>query len=106
MSDGFNSIMNAPFPKKEDFKVDLDAEAQMTVIQDTITAIRKIRGENGVSDNKKIHAMIHLDNPESFAVVLERKNWIMQMAGCKSLEIVLIDEESGQKIVAKVDNNK
>ncbi len=90
------SIMQAVFPGDQPGRrpmIDPDAESHMALVVDTITGIRNIRGEMGISPSMALSARIQSDNPESLNVVREYASIIKNLARLNEFMI----DESGEK---------
>ncbi|MHB9072591.1 MAG: valine--tRNA ligase [Desulfobaccales bacterium] len=60
------SVMVAPYPQADSALTNPEAEAEMNLVMDTITAIRNIRGEMNVPPATQVDVFLH--SPETIAV--------------------------------------
>jgi len=58
-SNTFKSIMYEPYPEVNDSLKNKDIENNMKVLQDTVSAVREIRGEMNIPPNKKVTLLIN-----------------------------------------------
>jgi valyl-tRNA synthetase len=58
-----SAIMLAPYPKDGDVAVDEDAERDMARLQEIISAVRTIRGENNLPPSVELSLLLHLADP-------------------------------------------
>jgi valyl-tRNA synthetase len=86
-----HSILNAPFPKAEDFPVNKEAEREIEIVKGLISEIRNIRGEMNVPPSKNAEICLRL--PDGFIRTLletHRKN-ILVLA--KGSDITILENE-------------
>ncbi|RJP75366.1 MAG: valine--tRNA ligase [Candidatus Abyssobacteria bacterium SURF_17] len=81
------SIMVSPWPRPYDNVIDPQAEAQMQVLQDTITAIRNIRGEMSVPPGKRINAVLKVSDNKTIGLMKEYSRYLIDLARLNELTI-------------------
>ncbi|MDP2167897.1 MAG: valine--tRNA ligase [Thermodesulfovibrionales bacterium] len=74
------SIMTAPYPAPGGIRRDLDAEAEMSYIMDTVTGIRNIRGELNISPSLELKAVIKTSSDEAERVIRENLHYVRRLA--------------------------
>ena len=82
------SVMVASFPTPEDGRPDPAAERRMSLIQETITVIRNIRGEVNIHPGQKVEVVAMSENPESRRILEGEQDYVMTLAKLKSLIVV------------------
>jgi valyl-tRNA synthetase len=95
------SIMVAAWPVCDEKYLDDKAEASMTVIMETIKAIRNMRVEVNAAPGKKVPAIL-LVKKEIMDVVRENGNYIQVMAGVDELEILPSDATKPENAMTQV----
>ncbi|MCF8054224.1 MAG: valine--tRNA ligase [Deltaproteobacteria bacterium] len=79
-------IMVSDFPRHDPVANDAQAEAEMTMLQDVIGAIRNVRGEMGIATTKKLAVTVIT---EEVAVFTAGKAYIEALANCQ--QVVILD---------------
>ncbi|MDP2267734.1 MAG: class I tRNA ligase family protein, partial [Deltaproteobacteria bacterium] len=99
-NDGY--LMVNEFPVKNDTDQDVDAERQVSIIVEVITAIRNIRGEMGIAPSKKLKVIIHASEDESRRVISAGVDYIHHLANLEELSLVAEGVESKEVATAVV----
>ncbi len=83
------ACMVARYPMAGDFPVDEQAEREMAVLQEIISAIRTIRGENNLSPSVELELKIQLSDPAQAERLETLREYIVShLTRVKSLELV------------------
>ncbi len=91
------SIMTAGWPQADNAAIDADAEEQMTVIMETIKAIRNMRAEVNVPPGRKSPVILQVASADMQAVIAEYEQYFKTLAAAETIDFV----ESG---AAKPEN--
>ena len=91
------SIMTAGWPQADNAAIDADAEEQMTVIMETIKAIRNMRAEVNVPPGRKSPVILQVASADMQAVIAEYEQYFKTLAAAETVDFV----ESG---AAKPEN--
>jgi len=81
------SIMIATWPGRQDDVIDRDAEAGMELIQETINAIRNIRGEMNVSPGKGVNVVLKVPDEQTARLLDEHRRYLAALARTDQVEI-------------------
>ena len=85
------SIMKAVFPPAGDMPGglarDAEAEAEMELIMEVITAVRNVRGEMNIAPGKGLAVRIHVDNEETRRRLQSQTDMIINLARLDSLAV-------------------
>jgi valyl-tRNA synthetase len=79
------SIMTAPYPLMEVGLVNPQAEAEMGLVMEAITAIRNLRGEMNVPPASKVEVFLRSADPWSLAALEGHRQAVMLLARVKEL---------------------
>jgi valyl-tRNA synthetase len=82
------TIMIAPFPKAEKEFDDEEAEKEMGLVIEVITALRNIRGEMNVPPGDQVDILLHVKGKEDKAGLLRNQFFIQNLAKVKSLRVL------------------
>ncbi|WP_350342577.1 valine--tRNA ligase [Proteinivorax tanatarense] len=96
-------LITSSWPKVDNRFVDKKIEASFESIMEVIRAIRNIKSEMNVANNKDAEAIFLANDTEGFKVVKEGELYIKPLAGLKDLEISLSGKKP-QKAMSKVVN--
>ena len=97
------SIMIAPWPKADDALIDDTVEKQMTVIMDTIKAIRNMRAEVNAAPGHKAPATVLVDE-DLKDVFGAHASYIQQLGTVDDLTIGGMDDTAPENAMAAVVN--
>jgi len=86
-------LMIASFPGENTELNDRSAEGDMSLLIDTITAIRNIRGEMGIAPSKKLPVVVHTKEEKSKELIEWGKDFIMALANLEGINVSLIPIE-------------
>jgi valyl-tRNA synthetase len=81
------SAMIAPFPRPHESWLDEDAEREMGILQELITAIRTIRSEMRVPPGVRPDVIIRTENPEIERLCLNHERFFLDLARVERLVI-------------------
>jgi valyl-tRNA synthetase len=81
------SIMVSSWPAMRNEEIDPEAEARMKVLQQTINAIRNIRGEMSVPPSKGIDVVFKVADEEIARLLDEHRRYIAALARTNTIEI-------------------
>lgn len=110
--EGEKSLVISEFPSTNPSFYDKDGEARMGLLMETITVIRNIRGEMGISPSKKLRTIIYSSDSNQRDVLSCGQDYIYNLANLENLTIVKESKEpgyaatgvaSGMKIFVMVD---
>ncbi|MEQ1849326.1 MAG: valine--tRNA ligase [Candidatus Peribacteraceae bacterium] len=82
---GAQSLIAHPWPKEEKKLHDESAFADLHVIIETVTAIRRLRAENDIEAGKKITVFIH--SKKQVALLTSQQEHLLRMTNAESLTI-------------------
>lgn len=85
-SDSFKSIMYEPYPEVDDSLKNKDIENNIKVLQDTVSAVREIRGEMNIPPNKKVTLLINGEG-DKLDILDTCKDVIAKLTQSDSIEI-------------------
>ncbi len=85
------SIMISPWPQRRDECVDAGVEADMKLLQDSISAIRNIRGEMSVPPSKKVNVVFR---PGSDRVAELLDGHRQYVADCAAVGEIIVDADA------------
>lgn len=80
------SIMYEHYPRVNNSLKNADIEAAVTVLQDTVSAVREIRGEMNIAPHKKVNLLIR-GKEEQVAILNDCKSDIAVLAKAEHIEI-------------------
>ncbi|WP_353894266.1 valine--tRNA ligase [Proteinivorax hydrogeniformans] len=100
-SDGY--LVTSPWPQKEEKLVDKQVETSFGSIMEVIRAIRNIKSEMNVANNKDAEAIILASDEENLEAIKQGELYIKPLAGLKDL-VVKASGEKPQKAMSKVVN--
>jgi valyl-tRNA synthetase len=81
------SITVAPWPVPETARIDMGAEADMNVLRDIITAIRRLRSELGLQPGERAEALIVPLEPERAPLLKEHADYLVSQARLSSFRL-------------------
>ncbi|MBI4644215.1 MAG: valine--tRNA ligase [Deltaproteobacteria bacterium] len=79
------SIMAAPYPQADDNLVNSEAEEEMRLVMETITAIRNLRGEMNVPPASQVEVYLRSVDALSLAALERHRQSVMLLARVKEL---------------------
>ena len=82
------TIMIVPFPKAEKGFDDKEAEKEMGLVIEIITALRNIRGEMNVPPADQVDILLHVKGKEDKEGLLRNQLFIQNLAKVKSLRVL------------------
>ena len=82
-----DSIMVTPWPSTRDDGIESKAESDMKLLQESINAIRNIRGEMSVPPRKKINLVFKPENERTAHLLDEHRNYISDCTGADEILI-------------------
>jgi valyl-tRNA synthetase len=74
------SILQEPFPKTEDFPLDLEAEKEIEMIKGLISEVRNIRGEMNVAPSKSVEICLRPPNAFNRTIIETHRHNILTLA--------------------------
>ena len=80
------SIMLAPYPKFDKKLLDIEAEEEMKLLMDIVSAIRSVRGEMNIPPGKKMTLIFKTDHLNKKQIIMSEMNWVLALAGLLKLE--------------------
>jgi valyl-tRNA synthetase len=84
-ADGLETLMQSPFPVFVETWLDPEAEAEITLVQETIGAVRTIRSEMNVPPEKKASLLIR-GGKDRTSILARHESLIKQLASVSSIE--------------------
>ncbi|HOB82253.1 MAG TPA: valine--tRNA ligase [Peptococcaceae bacterium] len=96
------TVMLAPWPQADAAEMDDAAEADMTVIMETIKALRNLRSEMNVAPGKKAEAILMAQNEAALTALQHGESYIMNLAGLLQATIQLSAPEKPDQAVTAV----
>ncbi len=81
------SVMKADWPLAAEGEIDDEAEAQMQLVMDVISAVRNIRGEMGISPGKAVPTVILTESTQVEDILQAQAAHISSLARLERLEI-------------------
>jgi valyl-tRNA synthetase len=87
------SLMRSEFPTLDEKWIDGRTEEDMAFVQNVISAVRNIRGENNIPPSREIAVLIRSGNPGNLAVFATYEKYLKKLARVSSIETI----ESGVK---------
>ncbi|HVO29461.1 MAG TPA: class I tRNA ligase family protein, partial [bacterium] len=81
------SIVIAKFPAAQTDLADSDAEDEVAVLQDVVTAVRNIRGEMGIDPRTKVSLLCHAAELPARELLEDLKDLIVGLGNLSSMEI-------------------
>jgi valyl-tRNA synthetase len=72
-------LISEAWPAAKEARKDADAFAQLQVVIDVISAVRKMRSTSGIEPGKKLHLIIHTD--QHLDVLQGQREHVMRLAG-------------------------
>ncbi|MDA1190313.1 MAG: valine--tRNA ligase [Candidatus Poribacteria bacterium] len=88
-----DSICRAHFPMEDESRHDTDAERQMTVVMDTIRAIRNVRGEMNIAPNAEINVLAHSASEWERETLASHTGYLESLAKIGDLKIAASHEK-------------
>ncbi|MEX1276244.1 MAG: valine--tRNA ligase [Bacteroidota bacterium] len=82
------SLMRSEFPTLDEPWIDARTEEDMAFIQNVISAVRNIRGENNIPPSKEIAVLIRSGNPGNLAVFATYEKYLKKLARVSSIETI------------------
>ncbi|NQU08380.1 MAG: class I tRNA ligase family protein, partial [Candidatus Abyssubacteria bacterium] len=82
-----DSIMVTPWPSTRDDAIDPKAESDMKLLQESINAIRNIRGEVSVPPRKKVNLVFKPENERTARLLDEHRHYISDCTGADEILI-------------------
>ncbi|MDO8468918.1 MAG: valine--tRNA ligase [Candidatus Peribacter sp.] len=83
---GSGPLIREPWPTPEKKSIDRDAEAQLQLLIDIITAVRSLRAEYGVTPEAKIPSTVHAVRSGEFLV--QHQAHVLRLANVSELTVV------------------
>jgi valyl-tRNA synthetase len=80
-----DSVMVAPYPQPDPAFANLEAEAEMRLVMETITAIRNIRGEMNVPPATQVEVFLHSQETSAVAALSRHEQPIKILARVQAL---------------------
>ncbi len=90
---GGGSILLEPYPVFDKDMTDLQAEEEMKILINVVTAVRSLRGEMNIPPAKKMKLILKTGNKKIKQIIKEQRRWITQLAGLQNFEF----QEKGDK---------
>lgn len=98
------SIMITAWPTEEAGKINITAEQNMTVIMETIKAIRNMRAEVNVAPGKKSEVILHFTMVALAEVFAENSGYLKVLAGAEPMHILAVDAEKPENAMTAIVN--
>ena len=93
------SIMISEYPQFDEKFINENAENEVSLIQDIITAVRKIRANDGVPPTTKVEINVLIKLSGNAAKIIEKAQDVISiMARGNALNIVITDEVKGEAV--------
>ncbi len=86
-NEGTASIMVSPWPKTRETAIDSEAETLMQIMQETINAIRNIRGEMSVPPGRKIAVVLKVTDQQKIRLLTDHQRYISTLARADQITI-------------------
>lgn len=86
-----SSIMRSDFPVADEQWIDEKTEREMLFIQNVISAVRNIRGENNIPPSKEIRILMRGTSEQKDSVIGPYKNYLKKLTRAGEIESVLED---------------
>ena len=103
VGDGAECLMWSKYPSFNPDDVDLEAEQQMTWLQNVIQAIRTIRSEMNVNPGKKIPLLIKVPQQDSFQKIEQQQHLLTALAKIQSIQLLGLEQTAPMSASAIVD---
>lgn len=82
------SLMRSEFPRVDESWIDAATEKDMAFIQDVISAVRNMRGENNIPPSREITTQIRSEVPENLGVFTTYEKYLKKLARVSSIETI------------------
>ena len=79
------SVMVAPYPEADDALINPEAEAEMRLVMDTITAIRNLRGEMNVPPATQVEVFLQSGEPQALETLRRHEQSFTLLAKLRGL---------------------
>jgi len=79
------SVMVAPYPEADDALINPEAEAEMRLVMDTITAIRNLRGEMNVPPATQVEVFLQSSEPQALETLRRHEQSFTLLAKLRAL---------------------
>ncbi len=79
------SLIRADFPTVDEQWIDGRTEEDMAFVQNVISAVRNIRGENNIAPSKEVAVLVRSETPESLAVFATYEKYLKKLARVSSI---------------------
>jgi len=96
-----DSIMIQAWPRMDEAWLDPEAEAEMTMIMETVRAIRNVRAEFEVAPSRKVDAIFHADG-EVAAALAQNADVLIHLAGLAGVRMEPAAAPKPEKAAAAV----
>jgi valyl-tRNA synthetase len=100
------SLVIAPYPTPDPAQVDAEAETQMQLLMDVVSAIRNIRGEVHVAPSQRIEALIRTADAAQASLLQQHADYLTSLATLRNLVVdamVTRPEAAATAVVAGMD---
>ncbi len=86
------SVVVATFPTPDRSLIDADAEAEARILQETITALRNIRGEMGIKPGAKMPLLYLTRDAHAHALLSRERESLVDLAGLSDVTATLVGD--------------
>ena len=97
-----DTIMLAAYPEPQDALIDLEAEADITWLQNVITAVRNVRAEKNIPPSKELELLFKNGDDEDFRRAEENQAFLMKLAKLEKLTWLNEDDEEPMSVTQLV----
>ena len=98
------SIMTTDWPSGEEDKINEASEADMTVIMETIKAVRNMRAEVNAVPSKKAEVILHTGDEKLAGVFRSNENYLTALASASKVTVLTGDAAKPENAMASVVN--
>ncbi len=95
-------LTSAPYPLPNDSRQDSDLEAGFNLVREAVRLIRTLRSESGITPDKRLRAILHLENETYERLIRRNIGLIIDLAGLSDFELLRGDSASSRKPQAAI----
>lgn len=97
-----DTIMLAAYPEPQEALIDLEAEADITWLQNVITAVRNVRAEKNIGPSKELELLFKNGDDEDFRRAEENQAFLMKLAKLEKLTWLNEEDEEPMSVTQLV----
>ena len=99
-----DAIAIAEFPKRDESLIDEGIIADMALIQETITTIRNLKKQVGLSPAKQTKILLKVPQEKQIKLFADYSQYVVALANCQSPEVAVNLEKPAQSIAGVVED--